>query len=180
MKIKANIVDSAGNTVPGIVFLRGGSVALFIVLTCKGKKYVLLTIQPRSPTGVYEFAEIPAGMTDGNSFVGSAIKEIKEETGLEFVVDELVDMTQHIFIDDPSIFLSPGGSEEQMKFYLAEREVDETFLADLQGKCTGDISENEKIVLKVVPLEDMFAHTRDSKAIIAHWLYNRMMFGIPI
>lgn len=169
MKIKADIKDPAGNAVPGIVFLRGGSVALFVVLTCNNEKYVLLTVQPRTPTGSFEFKEIPAGMTDGGSFVGAAAKEIKEETGLEFSVDELTDMTEHTFND--GIFLSPGGSDEIMRFYCVQREVTQEFLNELQGKCTGDLSENEKITLQVVPIADLFQHTRDSKAIIAYWLY---------
>jgi ADP-sugar diphosphatase len=69
--------------IPNIVFMRGGSVAILVVLTTpNNKKYTLLTRQARFPIGFDHFPEIPAGMLDGNGdFKGVAAKEMEEETG---------------------------------------------------------------------------------------------------
>lgn len=69
--------------IPNIVFMRGGSVAILVVLiTPKNKRYSLLTRQARFPIGFDNFPEIPAGMLDGNGdFKGVAAKEMEEETG---------------------------------------------------------------------------------------------------
>lgn len=69
--------------IPNIVFMRGGSVAILVVLiTPKNRKYTLLTRQARFPIGFDHFPEIPAGMLDGNGdFKGVAAKEMEEETG---------------------------------------------------------------------------------------------------
>lgn len=56
-------------------------------------KHAILTIQPRIVGGSLAFAEITAGMLDGETFSGGAAKEIGEETGLKVKESELVDMT---------------------------------------------------------------------------------------
>ncbi len=88
IKFKAQVSDNEGSTVPSIVFMRGASVAVLFVLRCEenGEQYTILTVQARFPTGKYHFADIPAGMMDGNGdFTGVAAKEMKEETGIEVV-----------------------------------------------------------------------------------------------
>ena len=76
-------VECDGVRVPGVVFLRGGAVAILVLLKCDGKTYVLLCRQPRAPVGRSDFPEIPAGMLDGDGkFAGVAAKEMEEETGL--------------------------------------------------------------------------------------------------
>ena len=53
-KARSSAECSEGNelvSVPGIVFLRGASVAILVVLICKGKEYTLLAYQPRVPAG---------------------------------------------------------------------------------------------------------------------------------
>jgi ADP-sugar diphosphatase len=88
IKFKAQVSDKEGSTVPSIVFMRGASVAVLFVIRCEetGDQYTILTVQARFPTGKYHFADIPAGMVDGNGdFTGVAAKEMKEETGIEVV-----------------------------------------------------------------------------------------------
>ena len=52
------------NDKSGIVFMRGGAVAILCILieAETGKEYSLITLQPRIPAGYSDFAEIPAGM----------------------------------------------------------------------------------------------------------------------
>ena len=45
-------------SVPGIVFLRGASVAILVVLICKGKEYTLLAYQPRVPAGECHYSNL--------------------------------------------------------------------------------------------------------------------------
>ena len=80
-----------GVKVPGIVFMRGGAVAILVVLFDEtGTRRVLICKQPRVPCGQSAFPEIPAGMLDGEGkFSGVAAKELQEETGLVITEDEV-------------------------------------------------------------------------------------------
>lgn len=83
VKFKGEVTDKEGRTIPSIVFMRGASVGMLIVITCAEdkKQYTILTVQPRVPCGKYALAELPAGMLDASgSFVGAAAKELQEET----------------------------------------------------------------------------------------------------
>ena len=106
LKFRATISNDQGETLPGSVFMRGGSVAMVIILTptdalpqsseakTKKEEFLLLTVQPRIAAASFSFTELPAGMLDDSgTFSGAAAKEIKEETGLEIKEDELVDLT---------------------------------------------------------------------------------------
>ncbi|KAI1184888.1 hypothetical protein F5B17DRAFT_433146 [Nemania serpens] len=97
LKLQAHVANSAGESLPGAVFLRGPSVAMLVMLLPedddgggdvpsssttahsraegggggeeeKEERYVLLTVQPRVPAGSLAFVELPAGMVDdGNA-----------------------------------------------------------------------------------------------------------------
>jgi hypothetical protein len=74
IKMRAD-VEFHGQRVPGIVFLRGGAVAILVVLRCEGERWVVCCRQPRVPVGRAGFLEIPAGMLDGSGhFAGVAAK----------------------------------------------------------------------------------------------------------
>jgi hypothetical protein len=87
VKLKAEILNNGGpkKALPGIAFLRGGSVAMLMILRPKDRReerWVVMTEQPRVPAGSLAFREIPAGMIDDEkNFAGAAAKEIEEETG---------------------------------------------------------------------------------------------------
>jgi len=84
-----------GKPVPGIVFMRGGAVAVLVVLTCEGERWAVCVRQPRIPCGQASFLEIPAGMLDGSGhFSGVAAKELAEETGIVITDEQLIDMTE--------------------------------------------------------------------------------------
>jgi 8-oxo-dGTP pyrophosphatase MutT (NUDIX family) len=98
-----------GKPVPGVVFARGGAVAILPVLTCGAERWVVCCRQPRLPVGRH-FLEIPAGMMDGKgSFVGVAAKEMAEETGIEIHEGDLQDLTQLAY--GPGEPCGPGGHE---------------------------------------------------------------------
>ncbi|KAJ0049135.1 hypothetical protein Pint_15973 [Pistacia integerrima] len=110
LKFKADIFDKeTGKKVPGIVFARGPAVAVLILLDSEGETYAILTEQVRVPTGRL-ILELPAGMLDDDkgNFVGTAVREVEEEIGINLNVEDMVDLTAFL---DPStggrVFPSP-------------------------------------------------------------------------
>lgn len=131
VKLAAKI-QNGKTDLPGIAFLRGGSVAVLMVLRPEGTKderYVVMTEQPRIPAGSLRFLEIPAGMLDGQKgFTGKAANEIEEETGIKIRAEELIDLTglalKNSKVQDdlrPAMYPSPGGSDEFIPIYLWEK-----------------------------------------------------------
>jgi ADP-sugar diphosphatase len=123
LNVTAELKNSSDESLPGTVFLRGGSVAMLVILQEEegGEEWVLLTVQPRVPAGgALEFVELPAGMLDGDTFSGAAAKEIKEECGIEIKADGLVDLTELAFKPlaenakganlESAVYPSPGGT----------------------------------------------------------------------
>jgi ADP-sugar diphosphatase len=97
VKIRAEIKNRNNESLPGVAFLRGGSVAILMILRpsdSKNERWVIMTEQPRIPAGSLTFMEIPAGMIDTQSFAGVAAEEIEEETGLVIPKTELLDLTE--------------------------------------------------------------------------------------
>ncbi len=174
IKFKADIVDKSGKFIPGIVFMRGGSVGILAVLTCNGKKYSVMTVQPRVPTGNFDFVEIPAGMLDGSgNFAGVAAKELEEELGIKISEKDLSDLSS-LSGSPKGVYLSPGASDETLRFFSFTREVTEEEMAEMNGKCTGLISEGEQITLKIIPFDDLIT-VADAKTIVAYALYQKYL-----
>ena len=190
IKLKAEVSNDNGERLPGSVFLRGGSVAMMLILQpdnvaekSETEKQVILAIQPRIPAGSLAMAELPAGMLDdAGTFAGGAAKEIAEETGLEIPVDELINMTE-LAIPEPSssdtedqiqraMYPSPGGSDEFIPIFLWQKRVPRSTLEDWQGKLTGLRDHGEKITLMLCPLQDLWkVGARDGKTLGAWALY---------
>lgn len=164
---------SEGRHIPGIVFMRGPSVAILLVLKCNGMKYTIVTCQPRAPIADSSFTEIPAGVFDGEQFAGVAAKELKEEVGITIDSSQLVDMTAAVYGSRyPGIYPSPGGCDEYIKLFLYEKDVTKEELDSYMGKATGLMEEGEYICLKVIPLDLLITETSDAKALCAYSLYN--------
>jgi 8-oxo-dGTP pyrophosphatase MutT (NUDIX family) len=134
VKLNAKIQNSKlGPGLPGIALLRGGSVAVLMILRPEGikdERYVIMTEQPRIPAGSLQFLEIPAGMLDGETgFSGAAAKEIWEETGLRIPKEELIDLTELALKSSQvrdkglknAMYPSPGGADEFIPIYLWEK-----------------------------------------------------------
>lgn len=194
VKLKADVSADDGQRFPGSVFMRGGSVAMLLVLTAKsdsgtsGKEgpeadeYVILTVQPRLPAGTLTFVEIPAGMIDDSgTFSGAAASEIEEETGLKIREDELINLTELALSSDDdadevlqnAIYPSPGGSDEFIPIFYARKTMKIEEIEKLQGNLTGLRDHGEKITLKIVKLKDAWKVAgRDAKTLSAICLYD--------
>ena len=186
VKLKADVSNNEGDKLPGSVFLRGGSVAMLIILQPDDAKdvaeeYVVLTIQPRIPAGSLGFVEIPAGMLDDSgTFAGGAAKEIKEETGLEIEQKELVDMTKLALSGTDQgkedlqvgVYPSPGGSDEFIPIFLVKKRMSCDKIENMQGKLTGLREHGEKITLKLCRSDELWkVGIRDGKTLAAAALY---------
>jgi ADP-sugar diphosphatase len=170
-KFIAEVTDNLGRPVPGAVFLRGDAVAVLIVLHVAGRAWVVLTAQPRFPSGVFASIEIPAGMMDDHGDMrGKAVQEVQEETGLA--------LDAHAFVPLGEFFPSGGGSDELIRLYLCEHTVTPAELAAMHGRCAGAAHEHEHIRVLVVPLDELPRHTSDIKALLAYGAY-RGLWGSP-
>jgi ADP-sugar diphosphatase len=124
---------SYGVTLPGITLLRGGSVAVLMILRpqdSRDERWVVLVGQPRIPTGSLGFVEIPAGMLDGEgNYAGKAAEEIQEELGFTLQSKDLVNLTElALKHSEPTgetlkdaMYVSPGGSDETVLVLLWEK-----------------------------------------------------------
>ncbi|KAL3471382.1 hypothetical protein BJX99DRAFT_250479 [Aspergillus californicus] len=190
VKLKADVSNAGGESLPGSVFLRGGSVGMLLLLQPKDvssasddDKWAILTVQPRIPAGSLAFSEIPAGMLDDSgAFAGKAAEEIQEETGLVVSQNELLDMTSLALqsVDEQTdgetlqkaVYPSPGGSDEFIPLFLCQKQMARKDIEALQGKLTGLRQHGENITLKVVPLKDLWKEgIRDGKTLAAWALY---------
>ncbi|TPX62866.1 hypothetical protein PhCBS80983_g00128 [Powellomyces hirtus] len=189
VKFRADVnwSDEAGGRIPGVVFSRGGSVALLVLVKPKddGKaeeeERVVLVVQPRIPIAVLEFTELPAGMLDGdNKFAGTAARELQEECGIEISEDELTDLTELAFGSNPKsdlrssgVYSSPGGSDEFIRLFLCRKTLPLEDIKRLEGKQAGLRGDGERIEVKLVKLKDLWRATRDMKALSALALYQQ-------
>ena len=167
--------------VPGIVFCRGGSIGVLVILECDGEEFSILTRQARTPVGLSNLPEIPAGMLDGSGdFKGVAAEEMAEECGIQLGRDDLVDLNALAWQDAEAhnqwqgMIPSAGGCDEFVRLYVSHRTVDRTTLDELQGRMTGLAEEGERIQLQIVPLRDLWHLTPDSKALSALTLYREL------
>lgn len=178
LKFKCDVYDRQGRFLPGIVFARGGAVAVLAVLNCEGKQYAVLTVQPRLATGSFELEEVCAGMLDGSgNFGGVAAKELKEELGIELAPGELVNLSA-LSGNPGGVYLSPGACEETIRFFAFCRTVTREELNAMNGRCTGELAEGEQITLKIVELSTL-PSIADAKTIVAHALFERFKGSIP-
>lgn len=151
----------------GASMMRGGCVAVLLILASEEKEFAVVVQQPRLPVGKFNFVEIPAGMLDGSkNFSGTAAKEIEEETGLVIRSEEFIQLHPR------PLCVSPGGIDETMSFYLVKRHASEDDIASLRGKRTGLRTEGERLIVGVVPLSQL-EELDDMKTQTALGLYAR-------
>ena len=175
LKFKCDVYTKLGEPVDGIVFLRGDCGAVLIVVTDEfGKEYVLLTEQPRVPTGGYK-EEIVAGMFDarsGKTVINSVLKdEIKEETGLD------LDENSPMYTRLGEFTLSGGGSDEKVHLAVWSTQLESDKIAEMKMTQFGEKDSNEKIRLKFYSAETFaqeLSRIADAKTSLAWLLYKNM------
>lgn len=173
VKVKSE-AERNGTRIPGIVVLRGSSVAMLLVLTDEetNEKYSILTCQPRVPVGKL-ILELPAGMTDGGAVRSAAIKELQEECGLEVKNEELIDLTEIAYSKDTGLFTSPGLLDETIRLFAWKKTMKHQEIQKLEGKIGGE-SAHEQIILRLVKFEDVWKLAPDAKTLSALYLYQKL------
>lgn len=147
IKGKCTAFDTkTGNKImSNIVFCRGNSVAVLIIVTIKetSQKYILLCKQIRLPVGKV-LIEACAGMLDDKvqncEVLGVVFKEIKEETGFEIKKNDLIQLGN-------PIIPSGGGCDENIQLFAWETTITKDEFFDKQSKLFGCQEENESIQL---------------------------------
>ena len=163
-KLFVKAFDQEGRQVPGAVLLRGDASAVLIVINCEGEKYTVIVRQPRFAAGLYETKEIPAGMLDDSTDkLTTAIREVKEETGLEITKENVTDLG--------GFFPTYGISDEIIFLFSAEIDLTKEELESLKGRICGCPDEHEKIRVEIIPLKDLSKVTDDPKSLMAYWRY---------
>jgi ADP-sugar diphosphatase len=136
-----------------IVFIRGNSVAVLIIVKVLGKsvlqdkKYVLLCEQMRASMGK-KVKEICAGMTDAEGNIMSvALKEVQEETGIQIKhIEELWPLG--------TIMPSPGACDELIYLYAYQTVMSSKEFEEKQQKLYGNAEEHEEIQLQFVEINE--------------------------
>lgn len=182
IKLFAEITNDKNEFLPGVVFLRGGSVAVLMIVRPTDaplERYVIMTEQARIAAGSLSFMEIPAGMLDDERNIKlAALREIQEEVGIFPKADELIDMTKLAVQDHVSekiqnaMYPSPGGCDEFISIFLWEKELDRLDIENLKDRLMGDRAAAEKITVRLLEYEQLVAvGARDGKTLAAWSLY---------
>ncbi|KAH7378141.1 nudix hydrolase 14 [Cadophora sp. MPI-SDFR-AT-0126] len=184
IKLFAQVTTESGKDyLPGVVFLRGGSVAVLMIVRPTDaplERYVIMTEQARIAAGSLSFMEIPAGMLDDERNIKlAALREIEEEVGIFPKANDLIDMTElavtdHAVTEDirDAMYPSPGGCDEFINIFLWERNLDRLDIENLKDRLTGDRAAAEKITVRLLEYEKLVAvGARDGKTLAAWSLY---------
>ncbi|KAF2642767.1 hypothetical protein P280DRAFT_489002 [Massarina eburnea CBS 473.64] len=168
---------------PYFVFLRGGSVAVLVLLRPKdsrNERYVLLVEQPRIGAACTSFLQIPAGMLDEDSgdVKGNAIDRIYAETNLKVRREELIDMTSLALETSetkenlqPAIYSSPANLDEYTSLLLWEKYLDRKDIEALKGK-TGKLMQDGLITVHICNYDVLWREgVRDANTLAAWALY---------
>ena len=124
------------------------AVSGFVVLNIKGQpKKLLLTWEYRYPVGQYMLS-VPAGLIDKgdwnnpNALVDTAIRELKEETGIE------VEESDEIKVVSPCVFSTPGMTDEGNALVYISINRDEMPKMNHDGAEGSEVFEGFRLVSK--------------------------------
>lgn len=169
MKVKVTVHQPNGSH-DLIVFLHHNVVSGLCVLTCEGKRYVVVVNQPRLPVG-RRIYELPAGLIDdGTSPESVILRELEEEAGL--VTHVGLTAADVVLLNPGSPMIgSPGIMNVSTYAFLVEREITAEQLKTLNGLKTGLEHEHEDIVVSIVPYEEVTKYCHDTKTLATLYLY---------
>ena len=124
------------------------AVSCFVVLNIKGQpKKLLLNWEYRYPVGQYMLS-VPAGLVDKgdwnnpNALVDTAIRELKEETGIE------VEESDEIKVVSPCVFSTPGMTDEGNALVYISINRDEMPKMNHDGAEGSEVFEGFRLVSK--------------------------------
>jgi ADP-sugar diphosphatase len=161
-------VTPEGDKIPPICFLKGEVVSVLICLIDKDsqEKFLLLVKQRRIAEGGFTF-EHPAGMVDTDkSPIAIARQEIKEETGIDILEEQLHDLSP-----SKRLFPSTGTSDEAMYFFYSELYLDKSEILSFENKNMGTDYEFERITTHVYPFAEGHKLINNTNGLLLNYLY---------
>ncbi len=170
--LKTDVREPEGRRLPAYSFIRGHSaiiVPLAINKATKQEKFILIR-QRRIGNG-QDSLEFPAGMLDleQQNPKGVAVKEMKEETGLEVNAEDFVLLNQH------PLYVSPGLMDEALFYYGCRVYLTSEQWSALEGSTHGVESENEFIKVELWDEEDAVKTITSLHARMGFYLFGDYM-----
>lgn len=152
---KATLRDPDRQSHTRIVFLRGGTVDILAVLvTPDGEEHVALVEEKRVAVGRTLIAN-PAGMIDeGELPVLAAIRELGEEVDDTIAWSKPVSLNEKILGENIPMLVSPGGTDEEVFFYVTRANVSHRQLETLNGATGGVVAEDELTTVHIIPIRE--------------------------
>jgi ADP-sugar diphosphatase len=153
--IKARVEDPAGRPLPAYALLRGHAVVVVTEVANleTGERKFLMLRQRRIGNGA-ETLEFPAGMVDENvdDPAAVALKELREETGLEIRRDQLIRLCQR------PLYTSSGLDDEAIHYFGCSLELPAEEYRALDGGQRGQAEEGEFIRLELWDHDQALPH----------------------
>ncbi|KAL0246297.1 hypothetical protein GEMRC1_007509 [Eukaryota sp. GEM-RC1] len=116
-------------------------------------------------------------LDDRGQFVGTAAKELQEETGITVCTSELVDLVQSVSNSSghryPGIYMSPGGCDEYIKMYYCEKKMSMKEIDDVHNRLGGE-GDHEKIRCRIIAESDLLTTVADAKALCCYALLDKI------
>ena len=145
--------------------MQADAVSCFVVLNIKGQpKKLLLNWEYRYPVGQYMLS-VPAGLIDEkdwdnpNALTATAIRELKEETGIE------VEESDEIKVISPCVFSTPGMTDEGNALVYISINRDEMPKMNHDGAEGSEVFEGFRLVSKE-DAQDYLCKGRDEHGIL--------------
>lgn len=137
---------SQGEILPRCMLLRGDSVVVVPVLDCEGIAHPLtLMVEQFRPVDGGSTLEFVGGMIDdGDEPATCAVKEVREEIGLEVEAGQLVPLTLE------PIRVCTAMMDERVHFFAFRMALTRAQAGALDGKALGDVAAGESIVVRLV------------------------------
>ncbi|MFP4416977.1 MAG: NUDIX hydrolase [Chitinivibrionales bacterium] len=168
--IKADISAPDGQKLLPYVFIRGDAVIVVPLIrnSDTGEERFLMVEQRRVANGDIAL-EFPAGMLDHlvDSPRKVAVRELEEETGVRITEEDI-----HSLVEKP-LYSSPGASDEAIYFYGCIIEMNNEQFQSLEGRLTGDISEQEHIRVTLKSREEVLPAISSVQVYLAFDLFDR-------
>ncbi|GAB3903107.1 hypothetical protein GCM10028803_30960 [Larkinella knui] len=165
--VKLDARTPEGTALAPLCFIKGDAISVLVVLIDEetGDKFVLLVRQRRVCDGS-ETYEHPAGMIDeGETPFDVALRELKEETGLQIPPDNLIPLGSKAW------FSATSTSDESLYFFYCECRMPGSDVRALHGKSTGKASEQEHTRLHIATFPEAHRLISNLHGILGHFLY---------
>jgi ADP-sugar diphosphatase len=170
--LRTRVEDPEGRPLPAYALLRGHAslIVTVIVDSETGVRKFLMLRQRRIGHG-RDSLEFPAGMLDEDvdDALGVALRELKEETGLDAPRADLRPLA------DRPLYTSSGLDDEAIHYFLCELTLAPEAIAELDGGETGQADEHEYIRLSLWDYEDALREVDSMQVRLAFLLYSEHM-----